>query len=62
MIVPAPALHDVTFEAENCCVPLSATVALAGETTGVGVAGADGALLFTGTVSELLCHVPGLLM
>jgi hypothetical protein len=53
---PYNALQEVTLLAENCCVPPSATVAVAGVTTGAGVLTVA---LVTGTVSELLCHVPG---
>lgn len=53
---PASVLQDVTLVAENCCVPPSPTVAVAGEMMGAVVVPEP-----TGTVSELLCHVPGLL-
>ena len=58
VIEPAVAVHEVTLLALNCCVLLRPTVAVAGETTGAGVAGADD---FTGALIELLCQVPGLL-
>ena len=67
MTVPAVALQAVTLLALNCCVPPSATVALAGATAGAGVVPPPEpplppALLpdvVTGTVIWLLPSVPG---
>ncbi len=55
---PYKAAQEVTFFAENCCVPPSPTVTVAGETTGAGVLPPPLLAVVTGTVRELLCHVP----
>jgi len=56
VMVPASALQLVTLLAENCNVAPRPKVAVAGEITGAGVV----LVAPTGTVSELLCQVPGL--
>ena len=55
-MLPAAALQDVTLLAENWKVAPSPIVAVAGEMMGAGGVVPEP----TGTVSELLCQVPGL--